>query len=100
MKVPERIPPAGVTPPIMSAPVAPITLATPTIPAVQISPSKNSKAEKTEKNDMVNSVGDHIVRFFIYIRYTDISRKRIFMHITYRFVFIWLISIYITTFCF
>lgn len=60
MKVPERIPPAGVAPPIMSAPVAPITLATPTISAVQISPPKNSKAEKTEKNDMVNSVGDHI----------------------------------------
>ncbi|EZA56532.1 Transcription initiation factor TFIID subunit [Ooceraea biroi] len=51
-KVPERMPPAGVAPPIMSAPVAPITLATPTVPAAQMPPAKNPKAEKTEKNDM------------------------------------------------
>ncbi|XP_018057154.1 PREDICTED: transcription initiation factor TFIID subunit 3 isoform X1 [Atta colombica] len=55
MKVPERVLPVGVAPPIVSAPLAPITLATPTVPVAQMSPSKNLKAEKTEKNDMVNS---------------------------------------------
>ncbi|XP_018370792.1 PREDICTED: transcription initiation factor TFIID subunit 3 isoform X2 [Trachymyrmex cornetzi] len=52
MKVPERVLPVGVAPPIVSAPLAPITLATPTVPVVQMLPSKNLKAEKTEKNDM------------------------------------------------
>lgn len=60
MKVPERVLPVGVAPPIVSAPVAPITLPTPTVPIAQMPPSKNPKAEKTEKNDMVNSIEDHI----------------------------------------
>jgi len=61
MKVPEKVLPVGVAPPIVSAPLAPITLATPPVPVVQMPPpSKNSKAEKTEKNDVVNSVGNHI----------------------------------------
>lgn len=60
MKVPERVLPVGVAPPIMSAPVAPITLPTPTVPVAQMPPSKNLKAEKTEKNDMVNSIEGHI----------------------------------------
>lgn len=60
MKVPERVLPVGVAPPIVSAPVAPITLPTPPVPVVQMPSSKNPKAEKTEKNDMVNSIGDHI----------------------------------------
>ncbi|XP_072761932.1 uncharacterized protein Taf3 isoform X2 [Anoplolepis gracilipes] len=53
MKVPERVPPppVGASPPIVSALVAPITLATP-VPVAQIPPSKNPKTEKTEKNDM------------------------------------------------
>ncbi|XP_011059618.1 PREDICTED: transcription initiation factor TFIID subunit 3 isoform X3 [Acromyrmex echinatior] len=55
MKVPERVLPVGVAPPIVSAPLAPITLATPTVPVAQMPPLKNLKAEKTEKNDMVNS---------------------------------------------
>lgn len=54
IKAPERIPPVGVAPPIMSAPVAPITLA-PQVPVAQMPPSKNTKTEKAEKNDMVNS---------------------------------------------
>ncbi|KAM0724336.1 Transcription initiation factor TFIID subunit 3 [Formica fusca] len=53
IKVPEKVPPIGVSPPIVSAPVAPITLATP-VSVAQIPPSKNPKTEKTEKNDMVN----------------------------------------------
>lgn len=61
MKLPERVLPVGVAPPIMSAPVAPITLTTPPpVPVAQMPPSKNPKAEKAEKNDMVNLVGDHI----------------------------------------
>ncbi|XP_025988155.2 transcription initiation factor TFIID subunit 3 isoform X2 [Solenopsis invicta] len=52
MKVPERVLPVGVAPPIVSAPVAPITLPTPPVPVAQMPPSKNPKAEKTEKNDM------------------------------------------------
>ncbi|KAG5307161.1 TAF3 factor, partial [Acromyrmex insinuator] len=52
MKVPERVLPVGVAPPIVSAPLAPITLATPTVPVAQMPPLKNLKAEKTEKNDM------------------------------------------------
>lgn len=59
IKVPEKVPPIGVSPPIVSAPVAPITLATP-VSVAQIPPSKNPKTEKTEKNDMVNSVREHI----------------------------------------
>lgn len=60
MKVPERVLPVGVAPPIMSTPIAPITLSTSTVPVAQMPPSKNPKAEKTEKNDMVNSIEDHI----------------------------------------
>ncbi|XP_012543687.1 transcription initiation factor TFIID subunit 3 isoform X2 [Monomorium pharaonis] len=52
MKVPEKVLPVGVAPPIVSAPVAPIALTTPTVPVVQMPPSKNPKAEKTEKNDL------------------------------------------------
>ncbi|XP_011637929.1 transcription initiation factor TFIID subunit 3 isoform X2 [Pogonomyrmex barbatus] len=52
MKVPEKVLPVGVAPPIVSAPVAPITLPTPPVPVVQMPPSKNPKAEKTQKNDM------------------------------------------------
>lgn len=60
MKVPERVPPSvGASPPIVSAPVAPITLATP-VPVAQIPPSKNLKTEKTEKSEMVNSVRDYV----------------------------------------
>lgn len=55
IKVPEKVPPVGASPPTVSAPVAPIMLVTP-VPVTQTSPSKNSKTEKTEKNDMVNSV--------------------------------------------
>ncbi|XP_018355392.1 PREDICTED: transcription initiation factor TFIID subunit 3 isoform X1 [Trachymyrmex septentrionalis] len=55
MKVPERILPVGVAPSIVSAPFAPITLATPTVPVAQVPPSKNLKTEKTEKNDIINS---------------------------------------------
>jgi len=65
MKVPERVSPAGGTPSIMSTPVAPITLATP-IPTVQMPSLKNSKADKTEKNDMVNSI-ESILLDLIYI---------------------------------
>ncbi|KAL6430615.1 hypothetical protein ACFW04_006899 [Cataglyphis niger] len=50
IKVPEKVP-VGASPPIVSAPVAPITLATP-VSVAQILPSKNSKTEKTDKNDM------------------------------------------------
>lgn len=60
MKVPERVLPVGVAPPIVSAPVAPITLPTPPVPVAQMPPTKNAKVEKTEKNDMVNSIRDHI----------------------------------------
>lgn len=62
MKVPERV----IAPPVTSAPVAPIMLPTPTVPATQMQSSKNTKAEKAEKNDMVNSVGNHIIRYFNY----------------------------------
>ncbi|XP_020280557.1 transcription initiation factor TFIID subunit 3 [Pseudomyrmex gracilis] len=55
MKLPERVPPVGVAPPIVSAPVAPITLVPPTVLATQTPSSKNPKTEKAEKNDMVNS---------------------------------------------
>ncbi|XP_025266483.1 transcription initiation factor TFIID subunit 3 isoform X2 [Camponotus floridanus] len=51
IKIPEKVPPVGTSPPTVSAPVAPITLVTP-VPVTQTSPSKNSKTEKTEKNDM------------------------------------------------
>lgn len=88
MKVPERV----TALPIVSAPVAPIMLPTPTVPAAQTLPSKNPKAEKAEKNDMVNSVGDHIVKithfvskevfFFVFLIFflsfleNDISRRK------------------------
>lgn len=82
MKVSERVPPVGISPPIVSASVAPITLATP-VPVAQIPPSKNPKTEKTEKNDMVNLIRNHIrdiqifcLYFIIMIFFGGILRKK------------------------
>lgn len=74
-KVPERV---IAPPPVTPAPVAPIMLPTPTVPATQMQPSKNTKAEKAEKNDMVNSVGNHIIRYLDYPSpYHIIFRKNV-----------------------
>lgn len=82
IKVSERVPPVGISPPIVSASVAPITLATP-VPVAQIPPSKNPKIEKTEKNDMVNLIQNHIrdiqifcLYFIVMIFFGGILRKK------------------------
>ncbi|XP_014480646.1 PREDICTED: transcription initiation factor TFIID subunit 3 isoform X2 [Dinoponera quadriceps] len=52
MKVPERV----IAPLLASAPIAPpLMLSASTVPAAQMLPSKNLKAEKAEKNDTINS---------------------------------------------